>query len=196
MLKQTRGGRVVGKLLRVLGEELAGMDGRAAIGRALIAPLPRGAASRTRARLLRLVGHSIGDRTLLMSSFMLIGGHGAARRLRIGADCFINQDCVFDATAVIEIGDNVNLGHGVLITTSSHAIGGAERRGGRLEPEPVRVGDGAWLASRVVVLPGVEVGEGAIVAAGAVVTRSVPPHTMVGGVPAREIRRLEPPSAR
>ncbi len=193
MLKQTRGGRVVGKLLHVLGEELVGMDWRAAIGRVLIAPLPRGAASRTRARLLRLVGHSIGDRTLLMSSFMLIGGRGAARRLTIGADCFINQDCVFDATAAIEIGENVNLGHGVLITTSSHAIGGPDRRGGRLEPEPVRVGDGAWLASRVVVLPGVEVGDGAIVAAGAVVTRSVPPHTLVGGVPAREIRRLEPP---
>jgi acetyltransferase-like isoleucine patch superfamily enzyme len=193
MLKRTRGGRAVRKLLYVLGEEVAGMDVAAAVGRLLIAPLPRGAASRTRARLLRLVGHSIGDRTLLMSSFMLIGGRGATRRLRIGADCFINQDCVFDATAEIVIGDNVNVGHGVLITTSSHTIGGPDRRGGRLEPQPVRVADGAWLASRVVVLPGVEVGEGAIVGAGAVVTRSVPPHTLVGGVPARLIRRLEPP---
>ena len=183
-------GTAIQKLAGVLSEEVIGTDLRAAIGRLLVAPLPRGAASRTRARLLRLVGHSIGDRTLLMSSFMLIGGRGATGRLVIGADCFINQDCVFDATAPIVIGENVNLGHGVLITTSHHLTGGPERRGGRLEPKPVRIGDGAWLASRVIVLPGVDVGNGAIVGAGAVVTRSVPPHSLVAGVPAREIKRL------
>jgi acetyltransferase-like isoleucine patch superfamily enzyme len=181
------------KLVDVLREELVGMDVRAALGRLLVAPLPRGAGSRTRARLLRFAGHSIGDRTLVMSSFMLVGGRGATRRLEIGADCFVNQDCIFDATARIVVGDNVNLGHGVLITTSSHAIGGHERRGGLLQPEPVRIGAGAWLASRVIVLPGVEIGDGAIVAAGAVVTRSVPPHTLVAGVPARAIRRLDAP---
>jgi len=184
----------VHKVIRLLGEELAGMDVTAALGRLLVAPLPRGAGGRSRARLLRLAGHAIGDRTLLMSSFMLIGGRGAARRLEIGADCFINQDCVFDATAPIVIGDNVNLGHGVLITTSAHAIGAPERRGGLLQPEAVRIGRGAWLASRVIVLPGVEIGEGAIVGAGAVVTRSVPAHTMVAGVPAAEIRRLDGPT--
>jgi len=52
------------------------------------------------------------------------------------------------------------------------------------------VGDGAWIATRAVVLPGVTIGEGAVVAAGAVVTRSVAPHTMVGGVPARVLRDL------
>jgi acetyltransferase-like isoleucine patch superfamily enzyme len=181
---------VSAKLHRLLQEEGAGFDLRAALGRLLAAPLPRGSAGRLRAGVLRLTGHSIGARTLLTSSFMLIGGRGAAERLSIGADCFINQDCVFDATAPIVIGDNVNLGHGVLITTSSHEVGAPDRRGGRLQPMPVRVGNGAWLASRVVVLPGVEIGEGAIVAAGAVVTRSVPPHTLVAGVPAREVRSL------
>jgi maltose O-acetyltransferase len=193
MTAARNGGDAMVKFSQVLAEELGGMDVRAALGRLLVAPLPRGGASRTRARVLRLVGHSIGDRTLVMSSFMLIGGRGAIRRLEIGPDCFINQDCVFDATAPIVIGENVNLGHGVLITTSHHPTGGPERRGGKLEPRPVRVGDGAWLASRVIVLPGVEVGDGAIVGAGAVVTRSVPPHTIVAGVPAREIRRLDQP---
>ncbi len=193
MTSGPNGGAAIQKLAGVLSEEVLGMDFRAAIGRLLVAPLPRGAASRTRARLLRLIGHSIGDRTLLMSSFMLIGGRGATRRLAIGADCFINQDCVFDATAPIVIGENVNLGHGVLITTSHHRTGGPERRGGQLEPKPVRIGDGAWLASRVIVLPGVDVGDGAIVGAGAVVTRSVPPHSVVAGVPAREIKRLDGP---
>jgi maltose O-acetyltransferase len=180
------------KLAQVTREELIGLDVRAVVGRALVLPLPRGAAPRLRARLLQAIGFRVGERTLLMSSFVLTGGHRASRNLRIGNDCFINQDCVFDATAPIVIGDNVNLGYGVLITTSNHLTGGPERRGGLLQPEPVEVGAGAWLASRVIVLPGVDIGEGAIVCAGAVVTRSVAPNTMVGGVPAREIKRLAP----
>jgi len=178
------------KLLQTLGEEFT-VEWRAPLGRLLVAPLPRGSASRLRARLLRTVGLAVGERTLIMSSFTLTGGKGSWRNLRIGSGCFINEDCVFDATAPIVLGNEVNLGHGVLITTSSHLIGGSERRAGLLEPEPVRVGDGAWLASRVVVLPGVEVGDGAVVCAGAVVSRDVPANAMVGGVPARLIRQLE-----
>jgi acetyltransferase-like isoleucine patch superfamily enzyme len=153
-------------------------------------------APRSRARLLAVAGLAVGERTLVMSRFRLIGGSGASRNLSIGTDCFVNQDCVFDATAPIDIGRDVNLGHGVLITTSAHLVGGPERRGGLLQPRPVRVGAGAWLGSRVIVLPGVDIGEGAIVGAGAVVTRSVPPHTMVAGVPARELKRLDPKPVR
>jgi len=147
------------------------------------------------ARLLRLAGLAVGDRTLIMSWMTIIGGRQAWGNLTIGEDCFINQDCVFDATAPIVVGDNVNFGHGVLVTTSAHRIGTAERRAGLLEPSGVRIGHGAWVSSRAVVLPGVEVGDGAIVAAGAVVTRSVPAHTLVAGVPAREVKRLDETAA-
>ena len=181
---------IANKLAVLLRDEFS-FDARAAIGRMLIAPLPPGSASRLRTGLLRATGLSIGDRTLVMSRLTVIGGKNAWRNLVIGADCFINQECVFDATAPIVIGDNVAFGHGVLITTSSHRIGAPDRRSGLLVPESVRIGDGAWLASRVVILPGVEVGDGAIVCAGAVVTRSVRPNTMVAGVPAREIRQLD-----
>jgi maltose O-acetyltransferase len=140
--------------------------------------------------LLRLAGLTIGERTVIASAFTLIGGADASRHLEIGCDCYINDACVFDATAAIRLGDRVSLGHGVLITTSSHRMGAMERRAGRLEPRPVEVGDGAWLASRAVILPGVVIGPGAVVGAGAVVTRSVAPNTLVGGVPATEIRRL------
>jgi len=109
----------------------------------------------------------------------------------IGARCFINQGCVFDASAPIEIGDDVAIGHQVLLTTSGHRMDQAVRRAGALAPEPIRVGRGAWLASRVVVLPGVTVGNGAVVCAGAVVARSVPDNAMVGGVPAKLIRMLD-----
>jgi acetyltransferase-like isoleucine patch superfamily enzyme len=111
--------------------------------------------------------------------------------LSIGSDCFINIGCVLDLTAPITIGDRVSIGHQVLILTSTHQDAGPTRRAGPVVSEAVRVGDGAWIAARAVLLPGVDVGEGAIVCAGAVVTRSVEPHTMVGGVPARPIRQLD-----
>jgi maltose O-acetyltransferase len=180
----------VSKHAYVLREELD-IEWRDLIGRLLIAPLPRGAAARVRARLLRAAGFDIGDGTLLTSSFTLLGGRGASKNLKIGRQCFINHGCVFDAASTIVIGDEVNLGEGVLITTGSHLIGLPERRAGLVSPEPVYIGPGAWLSSRCVVLPGVTVGDGAIVAAGAVVTRSVEPHTLVGGVPARLIRPLD-----
>jgi maltose O-acetyltransferase len=180
----------VGKVAYVTYEEL-NFDVRAVVGRLLTAPLPRGAASRLRARVLRLTGMTIGDGTLLLANISVIGSRGSWRNVTIGRQCFINDGCTFDAAGPIELGDEVNLGQGVLITTSSHVIGAPERRAGQLKPEPVRIGHGAWIASRAVVLPGVEVGEGAIVAAGAVVARSVAPNTLVGGVPARVIRHLD-----
>jgi acetyltransferase-like isoleucine patch superfamily enzyme len=171
--------------------ELGGVEPRAVVARVVAALLPRGGMGRTRVAVHRLLGLSVGRGTLFTASPEVLGGRGSWRNVSIGADCFINQGCVLDATAPIEVGNDVNFGHDVLITTSGHRIGWPDRRAGALEPAAVKIGDGAWLASRVVVLPGVEVGEGAIVAAGAVVTGSVPPNALWGGVPAREIRRLD-----
>ena len=60
-----------------------------------------------------------------------------------------------------------------------------------LEPAPIRLGDDVWIGANATVLPGVAIGDGAVVAAGAVVTRDVPPMTVVGGVPARVIKQIE-----
>ena len=184
---------------RVAREELGEFDVRPVVARALLALLPDSTAARLRARMLRLAGFDVGARTLLMSVPKVIGGRRAWGNVSIGADCFINQGAVFDATGRIDVGREVAFGYGVLVTTSAHRIGTAERRSGLITPKPVRIGDGAWLASNVTVLPGVTVGAGALVCAGAVVTADVPPHAMVGGVPARLIRMLDPtpaPSAR
>jgi acetyltransferase-like isoleucine patch superfamily enzyme len=75
--------------------------------------------------------------------------------------------------------------------TVDHEIGPSEHRCTNPVMAPIAIGDGAWLASRVLVLPGVTVGKGAVVAAGAVVTRDVAPDTLVAGVPARFVRNLE-----
>jgi acetyltransferase-like isoleucine patch superfamily enzyme len=72
-----------------------------------------------------------------------------------------------------------------------HEMGPSASRCGRLVAAPIEVGDGVWLASRVTILPGVAVGKGAVVAAGAVVTQDVAPDTLVAGVPAKFIRDLD-----
>jgi acetyltransferase-like isoleucine patch superfamily enzyme len=80
----------------------------------------------------------------------------------------------------------------VLLLTGGHVIGPPGRRAAELTCEPIVVGTGAWLGARVTVLPGVTIGDGAVVAAGAVVTRDVAPHTVVAGVPARHLNDLDP----
>ena len=82
------------------------------------------------------------------------------------------------------------LGHGVLILTSSHEFGDQWRRGGEHITAPVTIERGAWIGARGVLLPGVTIGHGAVVGAGAVVTTDVPPNTLVAGVPARTVRSL------
>lgn len=175
---------------RVLHEELRGIDPRAILAPVVAGLLPAGSAQRLRGQLFRAFGFSVGRGTLIASPFTLTGGRAARRNLTIGVGCYINHACVFDAVAPIHLGDEVSLGHEVLVTTAGHRIGSPKRRGGSIDARPVRIGNGAWIGSRAVVLPGVDIGDGAIVAAGAVVTRDVAPDTLVGGVPARLIRHL------
>lgn len=90
-----------------------------------------------------------------------------------------------DGREGITFGDNVNVGSHVSIYTRQHDVDSPDF----VEVgAPVRVGDYAWIASHAVILPGVTIGEGAVVAAAAVVSRDVPPYTLVGGNPARVIR--------
>ncbi|NJO82709.1 MAG: acyltransferase [Blastochloris sp.] len=119
-------------------------------------------------------------------------GHDPLKHLRIGHQCVFNDGCVFDLQAPITIGNHVALGHQVMLLTCSHVIGPAQRRADyRLFQAPIYIDDGAWLGARCTVLPGVHIGAGAIIAAGALVQRDVAPNTMVGGIPARPIRSLD-----
>src|SRR4029079_4185516 len=116
-----------------------------------------------RAALYRWAGLPVGPRTGIQSD-VYIGGPG----LSIGTHCFINRFCVFDAGADITIEDNVFIGFGVSIITSAHDQGPSEQRAYDNTYLPVRIGRGTWIGANATILPGVTIGEGCIIAAGAV----------------------------
>lgn len=105
--------------------------------------------------------------------------------IAIGDHCVIDRDCVLDGRGDISIGNNVNISPEVMILTAYHDPDAEDFAG---VEKPVVIEDYAWIATRALVLPGVKVGYGAVVAAGAVVTKDVPPRAIVGGNPARMIR--------
>jgi maltose O-acetyltransferase len=109
----------------------------------------------------------------------------------VGRGSFINRDCLFDTSAPITLEERVTVGMGCALITSTHVIQGPEGRAGALQAAPIHIGKGSWLGARVLVLPGVAVGAGCVVAAGAVVTGDLQPHGLYAGVPARRIRDLE-----
>ena len=110
--------------------------------------------------------------------------------IAIGADTWINHRCYFDTRARIEIGRSCDLGMEVMLCTSTHQPGTSQRRAGRFVAEPIVVGDGVWIGTRAMLLPGVTVGDGCVVAAGAVVARDCEANGLYAGVPARRVKEL------
>ena len=102
----------------------------------------------------------------------------------IGAGTRINRDCCLDARGSLRIGDNVSISAEVMILTASHAI---DDPSFRVETRPVVIEDHVYIGARAMILPGVTLGRGSIVAAGAVVTRDVPPLAVVAGLPAKVV---------
>jgi maltose O-acetyltransferase len=135
----------------------------------------------------RALGMRIGEGSaLLMDLYLHIRGRARPGQpgIAIGRRTVINQGCCLDGRGGLAIGDDVDLSPGVWVLTDGHDIHDP------LFPEvpaPVRIADHAWIGSRALILPGVTIGEGAVVAAGAVVTRDVEPYSVVAGIPARPI---------
>jgi acetyltransferase-like isoleucine patch superfamily enzyme len=110
----------------------------------------------------------------------------SAGRLKIGTNSVINENCRLDSRGGITIGCNVSISGETIILTADHDLD-SEMFAGR--HKPVTILDRAWIGTRVLILPGVSIGEGAVVAAGAVVTKNVAPYTVVAGVPAKVVRQ-------
>lgn len=110
------------------------------------------------------------------------------KNIHLGENVFINACCHFQDHGGIFIGDRTQIGHGVVFATLNHGIAPKDRV--HTYPKPIQVGKNVWIGSNSTILPGVTIGDNAIVAAGAVVAKDVPANTIVGGVPAKVIREI------
>lgn len=138
-----------------------------------------------RALMSRLTGKTVDETFRLFPPFYTDFG----KNITIGKNVFINSGCHFQDQGGIEIGDGVLIGHNVVIATINHALDPAKNR--KNEYHPVKIGSNVWIGSNATILPGVTIGEWAVIAAGAVVTKDVPPYTIAGGVPARTLKQID-----
>lgn len=143
-----------------------------------------------RAIMSELTGKTIDDTFRMFPPFYTDFG----KNITIGKNVFINSGCHFQDQGGIEIGDGCLIGHNVVLATINHDLYPENNRINHYTP--IRLGKSVWVGSNSTILPGVTVGDWAVIAAGAVVTRDVPPLTIVGGVPAKVIRTIDPKEER
>ena len=110
------------------------------------------------------------------------------RNIEIGRNVFINACCHFQDHGGVVLGDGCQIGHNVVFATLDHGLAPEDR--GTTYPAPIVLKKNVWVGSNATILSGVTIGESAVVAAGAVVTRDVPERAIVGGVPARVTRTI------
>jgi acetyltransferase-like isoleucine patch superfamily enzyme len=137
-----------------------------------------------RERLSELTGSELDASTTVFVPFFTNFG----RFTRIGRNVFINHACSFLDMGGITVEDHVLIGPKVNLITENHPIDPADRRA--LICKPIVIKRNAWIGAAATILPGVTIGENAVVAAGAVVSRDVPANTIVGGVPAKFIKAI------
>jgi acetyltransferase-like isoleucine patch superfamily enzyme len=174
----------------------------------------RGLSSRVRVAFYRLLGMKLGVRNRIEGggrarrcSLIEIGSnnsftqgawlwpiedHHDEIRIRIGSNNYFNRNLMLDACGMIEIGDDNMFGPDVYVTDSNHQHEiGLSPQALPMDIGMVRIGSRCWIGAKVVILKDVELGDGCVVAAGSVVTRSVKPGEIVAGVPARPMSRAE-----
>jgi maltose O-acetyltransferase len=113
------------------------------------------------------------------------------RNIHVGDDFLANYNVTILDIREVRVGDHVMIGPNTLITTVGHPLSPAKRRKHIGQAEPVRIGNDVWIGGSCTILPGVTIGNNVVVAAGAVVTKDVPDNSVVAGVPAKVIKKIE-----
>jgi acetyltransferase-like isoleucine patch superfamily enzyme len=138
----------------------------------------------------RALGIQLGQHASVhMGAYVEFYGPSEIRRIgvRIGRNSRIGRNCTLDARSPLTIGDNVSVSPEVIILAGTHDVNDPRFRPSPVGPWAVAIEDYVWIGTRAMILPGVTVGRGAVIAAGSVVTKDVPPLTIVAGVPAKPI---------
>jgi maltose O-acetyltransferase len=171
---------LAGDLYRAVGDELAADHLRA--DRLFRAYNATGAGeSERRSALLRELLGAMGEGVVVRPPFYCDYGYN----IRLGPGVFLNFGCVFLDGLAIEVGEGCQIGPAVQVLTADHPRDPELRRQGLEYGRPVRIGRNVWIGGGAIVLPGVTVGDDAIIGAGSVVTRDVPAGATVVGNPAR-----------
>ena len=136
------------------------------------------------ALLCELTGSEVHPSVRVMAPFQADFG----KNIHFGKNVFVNAGCKFQDHGGIYIGDNALIGHNCVMATINHDPRPSHRADNI--PAPIHIGRNVWIGANVTILSGVAIGENAIVAAGAVVTKDVAPNTIVGGVPAKFIKQI------
>jgi len=171
---------LAGDLYRAVGDELATDSLRA--DRFMRAYNATGAdEGELRTVLLRDLLGTVGEGVVIRPPFYCNYGYN----IRFGHGVFVNFGCIFLDVVGIEVGDGCQIGTAVQMLTADHPRDPALRRQGFESGKPVRISQNVWIGSGAIILPGVTVGDDAIIGAGSVVTRDVPTGATVVGNPAR-----------
>jgi acetyltransferase-like isoleucine patch superfamily enzyme len=142
---------------------------------------------KARAALLSGMGAKIGKNCFLRGGLTILETFD----LTLGDRVFINNNCTIDCSAPVTICDGVCIGYNVTLSTGNHVLGGPTKRCGIGIAKPITVKEGAWIGAGSIIFSGVTLGEGSVVMGGSVVGADVAPNTMVGGNPARPIKKLD-----
>ena len=132
-----------------------------------------------------LISQELDDEFRIFTPFFTDFG----KNIHLGKNVFINAGCKFQDQGGIYIGDDVLIGHNVVMGTLNHEENPNNRA--NLIAFPINIGNKVWIGSNATILPGVTIGDGAIIAAGAVVTKDVEENSIVAGVPAKFIRKVK-----
>lgn len=138
-------------------------------------------------RLLRRLGIGLGHNVTLRPPFQIENDI----RLNLGDRVFVNYGLTVVGGGTVEIGERVLIGPNVTLATSTHPTDPAERLCRPAMTADIHIERYAWIGASVTICPGVVIGEGSVIAAGSVVTRSIPPHSVAAGVPCVVKRQLE-----
>lgn len=138
----------------------------------------------TRERLSEVIGKEIDKSTVIFVPFYTNFG----RHINIGKRVFINHACTFLDLGGITIEDDVQIGPKVNLITENHPVDPSQRK--TLDLKSILIKRNAWIGAAATILPGITIGENAIVAAGAVVNKDVPDNMIVGGIPAKIIKSI------